>query len=87
MGTNEFLLRGFVGSVRFHRPGLLSGIRMQILRAEEGYYTPASTPGGAETWHMTRLLNGDEDDRGIQFPAEPHNLKQPVAVRITVGRF
>ena len=86
LGPDEFLLTGVDASVRFHRPGYLAGIRMQILRAEEGYYTPANTPGAPEVWHMTRLLNGDEDDRGIQFPESP--AKQgPVAVRITVGRF
>jgi hypothetical protein len=86
MGPNEFLLTGVGGAVFFHRPGYLPGIRMQILRAEEGFYTPASTPGAPEVWHMTRLLNGDEDDRGIQFP-EPGAKQGPVAVRITVGRF
>ena len=85
-GPDEFLLTGVGGAVFFHRPGYLPGIRMQILRAEEGYYTPATTPGEPETWHMTRLLNGDEDDRGIQFPEVP-GKPGPVAVRITVGRF
>jgi hypothetical protein len=85
LGRDEFLITGVGGSVRFHRPGLLSGIRMQILRAEEGYYTPSSEPGAAEVWHMTRLLNGDQDDRGIQFPE--FEKQGPTAVRITLGRF
>ncbi len=86
LGKDEFLLTGIGGSVRFHRPGSMPGIRMQILKAEEGYYTPASTPGAPEVWHTTRWLNGDEDDRGIQFPSS-FAKEGPVAVRITVGRF
>lgn len=87
LGPNEFLLAGIGGTVRFHRPGYLAGIRMQIIKAEEGFYTPASTPGAPEVWHMTRLLNGDQDDRGIHFPAEPRGEREPIVVRITVGRF
>ncbi len=85
LGPDEFLLTGIGGAVFLHRPGYLPGIRMQILRAEEGFYTPANTPGAPEQWHMTRLLNGDENDRGIQFP-EP-GKQGPAAVRVTVGRF
>lgn len=86
LGPDQFLITGSGGSVRFHRPGFLSGIRMQILKAEEGYYTPASSPGAPEVWHTIRWLNGDQDDRGIQFP-ETSAEHPPVAVRITVGRF
>ena len=68
LGPDEYLLTGIGGAVFFHRPGYLPGIRMQILTAEEGYYTPASTPGGMEEWHRIRILNGDETDRGIHFP-------------------
>ena len=68
IGPDEYLLTGIGGSVFFHRPGYLPGIRMQILSAEEGYYTPASTPGAPEQWHVLRILNGDETDRGIRFP-------------------
>ena len=68
LGPDEYLLTGIGGSVFFHRPGFLPGIRMQILTAEEGYYTPGSTPGAAEIWHVIRILNGDETDRGIRFP-------------------
>jgi hypothetical protein len=85
-GPDTFLLTGFEGSVRFHRPGYLSGIRMQILSAEQGYYTPAATPGEPEQWHQTRLLNGDEDDRGIIFPAAI-GKDGPMVVRIKIGRF
>ena len=68
LGPNEYLLTGIGGSVFFHRPGFLPGIRMQILTAEEGYYTPGASPGAAEIWHVIRILNGDETDRGIRFP-------------------
>jgi Domain of unknown function (DUF5597)/Beta-galactosidase len=68
LGPDEYLLTGIGGAVFFHRPGFLPGIRMQILAAEEGYYTPGSSPGAPEIWHTTRILNGDETDRGIRFP-------------------
>ena len=68
LGPDEFLLTGIGGAVFFHRPGLLTGIRMQILTAEEGYYTPSPTSGAPEVWHVTRILNGDQTDRGIAFP-------------------
>ncbi len=85
-GPDTFLLTGFDGSVRFHRPGYLAGIRMQILSAEQGVYTPATTAGAPEVWRERRLLNGDEDDRGIIFP--PTIGKEgPMVVRIKVGRF
>ncbi len=86
LGPDEFLLAGFGGSVLFHRPGFLPGIRMQILRAEEGYYTPAQTPGASEIWHTVRWLNGDETDRGIRFFV-PSTESRPMAVRILLGRF
>jgi hypothetical protein len=85
-GPDTFLLTGFDGSVRFHRPGYLAGIRIQILSAEQGYYTPGAAPGAPEVWHATRLLNGDEDDRGIIFPATP-DKDGPMVVRIKIGRF
>ena len=68
LGPDEYLVTGIGGAVFFHRPGLLTGIRMQILTAEEGYYTPGAGAGDADVWHMIRILNGDEMDRGIQFP-------------------
>ena len=86
LGPDEFLLTGFGGSVLFHRPGFLPGIRMQILKAEQGYYTPADTLGAPEVWHTVRWLNGDETDRGIRFFV-PTAERQPMAVRISLGRF
>jgi hypothetical protein len=74
LGTDEYLLTGIGGSVLFHRPGLLPGIRMQILTAEEGFYTPGASPGAPEIWHVLRILNGDETDRGIRFP-DPSDSK------------
>jgi hypothetical protein len=100
LGPDDFLLTGIGGSVFFHRPGFLPGIRMQILTAEEGYYTPADKPGAPEVWHVKRVLNGDETDRGIRFPDPSANQPAsgdppppapahagPMAVRIVLGRF
>lgn len=55
------------------------------ITTEEGYYTPAATPGGTEQWHSIRILNGDQTDRGIQFSAP--SAQHPIAIRITLGRF
>jgi hypothetical protein len=57
-------------SVAFHVPGRLPGLRMQVLRAEEGFYENG-------TWHMTRLWNGDQTDRGLNFkhPGEVVKIK------------
>ena len=78
LGPDEFLLTGIGGAVFFHRPGLLPGIRMQILTAEEGYYTPGEMPGAPDVWHVIRVLNGDQTDRGISFP-DPSARAQAVA--------
>ncbi len=67
LGPDQFLVTGVGGAVFFHRPGYLPGIRMQIMTAEEGFYTPAAVPGAPEEWHMVRILNGDETDRGLRF--------------------
>ncbi|AXC16323.1 Beta-galactosidase (plasmid) [Acidisarcina polymorpha] len=71
MNPNEYLVTGIGGAVFFHRPGYLPGIRMQILSAEEGYFTPSRASGAPEEWHRIRILNGDETDRSIRFP-DPH---------------
>jgi hypothetical protein len=60
--------------VSFHLPGRLPRIHMEILSAEEGSYENG-------VWKTSRLLNGDETDRGLNFYAEPE------AVRIKLGRF
>ncbi|HEY0759365.1 MAG TPA: DUF5597 domain-containing protein [Acidisarcina sp.] len=74
LGPDEFLVTGMQAAVAFHQPGHLPGLRMQILRAEEGTYQDG-------VWHLTRLLNGDQTDRGLQF------RDRPTVVRVRVGRF
>ncbi len=74
LGPDEFLVTGMDASVAFHVPGRLPGLRMQILRAEEGSYENG-------TWHMTRLWNGDQTDRGLNF------RHTGAVVRIRVGTF
>lgn len=74
LGPDEFLVTGVDASVAFHVPGRLPGLRMQVLRAEEGGYENG-------TWHMTRLWNGDQTDRGLNFP------HSGAVVRIRVGTF
>lgn len=73
LGPDEFLVTGVDASVSFHLPGSLPWLHMQILSAEEGFYENG-------VWKMSRLLNGDETDRGLNFHQEPE------AVRIRVGR-
>ena len=75
LGPDEFLVTGVDASVSFHLPGKLPGMRMQILRAEEGSYDQGS-------WKPKRLWNGDETDRGLQFHAD-----EPAVVRVRVGKF
>jgi hypothetical protein len=92
IAPGEFLLTGVDASVRFRRPGYLPGIRVQILKAEEGYYTPGAAAGATEAWHTLRWLNGDQTDRGIQFHAPvadsaSGSVPKAMAVKITVGRF
>ena len=79
LGPDEFLVTGFDASVAFHVPGRLPGLRMQILRAEEGRFEDDGS--GHEVWKTLRLWNGDETDRGLNFRQEP------TWVRIQVGRF
>jgi len=74
LGPDEFLVTGVDASVSFHLPGRLPWLHMQILSAEEGSYDNG-------VWKMSRLLNGDETDRGLNFHQEPE------VVRIRIGRF
>jgi hypothetical protein len=37
------------------------------MASPEGCYAPGPSPGAQEIWHATRILNGDETDRGIRF--------------------
>jgi Domain of unknown function (DUF5597)/Glycosyl hydrolases family 35 len=75
LGPDEFLVTGTDAAVSFHVPGRLPGMRMQILSAEEGTYK-----NGA--WVRSRLWNGDETDRGLQFPQD-----DVAVVRVKLGQF
>jgi uncharacterized protein DUF5597/glycosyl hydrolase family 35 len=75
LGPDEFLVTAVDGSVSFHLPGRLPGMRMQILSAEEGSYKDG-------VWKPVRLWNGDETDRGLQFHAD-----DPAVVRVKLGKF
>jgi len=74
LGPDEFLITGIDTSIVFHLPGKLPWMRSDIVSAEEGSYV-----NGA--WKATKLLNGDETDRGLQFH------RTPVYVRIKMERF
>lgn len=74
IGSDEFLVTGVDASVIFHLPGKLPWIRSQIVTAEQGVYEN-------ETWKPTRLLNGDETDRGICFHQNPE------VVHVRMGQF
>ncbi|HTB96300.1 MAG TPA: DUF5597 domain-containing protein [Terracidiphilus sp.] len=74
LGPDEFLVTGMDASVVFHLPGNKPWIRSEILSAEQGEFE-----GGS--WKGSRLLNGDETDRGLQF----HD--GTAVVRIKMNRF
>ncbi len=70
----EFLVTGFDASVSFFLPnapgspssfapagsGSIQKEQLEILRAEEGRYVDG-------VWQQTRILNGDQTDRGLNF--------------------
>jgi hypothetical protein len=74
LGPDEFLVTGIDASVVFHLPGKLPWIRSQFLSAEEGGYENG-------VWKTSRLLNGDETDRGLTFHTSP------VVVKVKMQRF
>ena len=74
-GPDEFLVTGIDVSVSFHLPGRLPGMRSQVLAAEEGTYKDG-------TWVTSRRWNGDEVDRGLQFP-----IDDLAVVRVRMIRF
>jgi hypothetical protein len=74
IGPDEFLVTGVDASVIFHLPGKQPWIRSQILTAEQGAYDN-------HVWKTTRLLNGDETDRGLRFSEGPE------AVHVKMQRF
>ncbi len=67
LGPYEFLVTGFDASVSFTLPdGVKRNEQIEILRADEGTYT-------SETWTTSLIWNGDQTDRGLNFPE--HNTK------------
>ena len=64
LGPLDFLVAGFDASVSFTLPSAeltkTPNQQLEILRAEEGQYV-----GGV--WQVTRILNGDQTDRGLNF--------------------
>jgi hypothetical protein len=70
----EFLVTGFNVSVSFALPSAelqkQPNRQLEILRAEEGQYVDG-------VWQATRILNGDQTDRGLNFRGE-----KPPLVRI-----
>ena len=74
LGPDEFLVTGIDASVIFHLAGKKPWMRSQFITAEQGRYVEG-------TWKSTRLLNGDETDRGLCFE---HSSD---VVRVRMGRF
>jgi hypothetical protein len=64
LGPLEFLVAGFDASVSFTLPASelqkTPNQQLEILRAEEGKYVDGA-------WQTTRILNGDQTDRGLNF--------------------
>ncbi len=64
LGPLDFLVTGFNASVRFTLPAAelakTPNRQIEILRAEEGQYVDG-------VWQTTRILNGDQTDRGLNF--------------------
>ena len=59
LGPLEFLVTGFDASVTFE-PTDPTKEEVEILRAEQGTYS-------GDQWQMSRVWNGDQTDRGLQF--------------------
>jgi hypothetical protein len=74
LGPDEFLVTGSDASVIFHLAGKVPWMHSEFLSVEEGRYENG-------TWKSSRLLNGDETDRGIQF----HDGQ--TVVRVKLNRF
>ncbi len=60
LGPDEFLVTGVDCSVIFHLPGKKAWMHSEFLRVEEGTFEDGK-------WRSSRILNGDETDRGLQF--------------------
>jgi hypothetical protein len=78
LGPLEFLVTGFDTSVSFQLAAdpnaKTPAQQLEILRAEEGSYRQG-------TWQTTRIWNGDQTDRGLNF--KPHNT-EVVRIRLHV---
>ncbi|WP_263382130.1 DUF5597 domain-containing protein [Granulicella arctica] len=76
LGPYEFLVTGFDASVSFvlgaPKDGKTQEKQLEILRAEEGQYAN-------DSWQTTRIWNGDQTDRGLQF--KEHN-KDVIRIRL-----
>jgi hypothetical protein len=70
LGPYEFLVTGFDASVSFSlapsTAGKMQNQQLEILRADEGQYVDG-------TWQTTRIWNGDQTDRGLNF--KDHNTE------------
>jgi Domain of unknown function (DUF5597)/Beta-galactosidase len=70
LGPMEFLVTGFDASVSFQlapgADGNAPNQQLEILRADEGSYKQG-------TWQTSRIWNGDQTDRGLNFRA--HNTE------------
>ncbi len=73
LGPDKFLVAGIEARVTFYLASGYGG-HMQILSAEEGTYNN-------ETWRPSRVWNGDQTDRGLNFHHE-HQI-----VQIQLGTF
>lgn len=74
LGPDEFLVTGVDASVIFHLRGKLPRMRSQILSAEQGVFENG-------VWRPSRLLNGDETDRGLTLH------ESPVVVRVKMQQY
>jgi len=68
LGENEFLITGYLCRVDFKVSDTTSGAQREFLRVEEGSYE-----GGV--FRVSRILNGDETDWGLNFSSEPQVLR------------
>jgi hypothetical protein len=71
LGPLEFLVSGFDSSISFemaNAPGAKPrDEQVEILRADEGQYVNG-------TWQTTRIWNGDQTDRGLNFRSGNTNV-------------
>jgi Domain of unknown function (DUF5597)/Glycosyl hydrolases family 35 len=75
ISESEFLLAGFSARVVFKPQPADPHVHMEILSAEEGQYQDG-------TWKMSRMLNGDQTDFGLNFAKGKYKV-----VRVTLGTY